>query len=70
MKKGSIYILIHGIAEAIDIARENPGQTTALVRTFMKEGLLIQEPESVIFVDCHRLPQHSVFRGVKKTDQS
>ena len=54
-------ILIHGIAETTDSAWENLGQTTALVRTFMKEGLLIQEPESVSFVDCHRLPQCSVF---------
>ena len=60
-------ILIHGIAETTDSAWENPGQPTALVRTFMKERLLIQEPESVSFVDCHRLPQRSVFRGgVKK----
>ena len=40
-------ILIHGIAETTDSAWENPGQTTALVRTFMKEALLIQEPECV-----------------------
>ena len=60
-------ILIHGIAETTDSAWENPGQTTALIRTFIKEGLLIQERESVSFVDCHRLPQRSVFRGgVKK----
>ena len=33
----------------------------------MKERLLIQEPQSVVFVDCHRLPQRSVFPGgVKK----
>ena len=31
-------------------------------------GLLIQEPESVAFVNCHGLPQRSVFRGsVKKS---
>ena len=33
--------LIHGIAETTDSAWENPGETTALVRTFTKEGLLI-----------------------------
>ena len=65
--KKRFNILIHGIAETTDSAWENPGQTTALIRTFMKEGLLILEPESVAFVDCHRLPQRSVFRGgVKK----
>ena len=59
--------LIHGIAEMTDSTWENPGQTTALVRTLMKEWLLIQEPESVAFVDCRRLPQRSVFReDVKK----
>ena len=63
-------ILIHGIAETTDSAWENPEQTTALVRTFMKEGLLIQEPESVAFVDCHRLPQRSVFRGGVKKNRS
>ena len=63
-------ILIHGIAETTDSAWENPGQTTALVRTFMKEGLPTQEPESVSFVDCHRLPQRSVFRGGVKKEQT
>ena len=43
-------ILIHEIAETTEGAWENPGETTALVRTFMKEGLLVQEPESVAFV--------------------
>ena len=43
-------ILIHEIAETTDNAWESPRQTTALVRTFMKEGLLIQKPGSVAFV--------------------
>ena len=61
-------ILIHGIAETTDSSWENPGQTTALVRTFLTDGLLIQEPESVAFVTCHRLSQRFVFRGgVKKS---
>ena len=60
-------ILIYAIAETTDCGWESPGKTTALVRTFIKEGLLIQEPESVAFVDCQGLPQRFAFRGgVKK----
>ena len=45
--------LIHGIARTTDNAWKSPGPTTGLVCTFLKERLLIQEPESVAFVDCH-----------------
>ena len=63
-------ILIHGLEEKCDSAWETPDETLQIVHNFMNEGLKIEQPTDVAIVDCHRLPQHPIYRNRTKVERS
>ena len=57
--------LIHGIKEDDDNVWEKRERTREKFQDFFVNGLKINDPEDVEFVDLHRLPQHPVKVGGK-----
>ena len=61
-----LNILVHGIKEEDNNVWETREETIAKFRNFVREGLKIEDPEDIEYVDIHRLPQHPVSRLGKK----
>ena len=61
-----LYILVHGIKEDDNKVWETREETIAKFTKFVREGLKIEDPDKIEYVDIHRLPQHPVSRLGKK----
>ena len=62
-------LLIHGIEETEETdesAWEKRETTLQLVNDFMKRGLQIEDPSTIMLTDYHRLPQHPIYRNDTK----
>jgi len=55
-----LNILIHGIKEDSNNPWEKRDETTDKLKKFLVDGLKIDDPDEVEFVDIHCLPQHPV----------
>ena len=54
-----LNIIVHGIMEDQDTPWENRDKTEFKFRDFLINGLKINDPDKIEYVDIHRLPQHS-----------
>ena len=63
-----LNLLIHGIEETDESAWEKRETTLQLVNDFMKRGLQIEDPATIMLTDYHRLPQQPTYKnGTKVT---
>ena len=58
--------LIHGLEENPNNAWETREQTEQWFRTFVTEGLKIDDPNSINIVDIHRLPQFPIYDKLRR----
>ena len=56
--------LIHGLSES-DRAWESREETHKLLNNFLRDGLTI-DPQTIIFIDYHRLHPRPIFNGSEK----
>ena len=62
-----LNILVHGITE--DYPWEKREETVTKFQSFLKDGLKLDEPDDIEFVDIHRLPQHPISTKSKAIDR-
>ena len=60
-----LNILIHGIKEEENLAWEKRDETVKKFKNFLENGLKIQDPEDMNYVDIHRLPQYPLKKNGK-----
>jgi len=60
-----LNILIHGIKEDGDNVWEKREKTIEKFQDFLVQGLKIEDPDDIEFVDIHQLPQHPVKKDEK-----
>ena len=61
-----LNILIHGLPENEESPWEKRKTTLEIFKTFLKNGLQIQDPSEIRIADIHRLPQRPVYRNKKR----
>ena len=62
-------LLIHEIEESNENTWEKRETTLHQIHDFMRRGLQIQEPSSIVLADYHRLPQHPIYRNGEKVNR-
>ena len=65
-----LNILIHGIEEDNDNVWEKRESTIEKFKNFLTNGLKIDDPDDVKFVDIHRLPQHPIKKFGKNSHRA